>query len=191
MIDRVVLLSKLPNRGRLPATTERHFHELLDEAISMALAEAELEEVRGLSTQDRGEIEAALRDILELANLKKVAKKWEPDRKLEAGVSGNHIADSLVRLLQGERQPYVLCSLTLDQARALGAQEKHALKHSIDQLSPLADLKKLAKLWDRENKGLAANGVSRKELTAALLDLLAGTTEPVPPPAKAKKSKKR
>lgn len=191
MIDRVVLLSKLPNRGRLTATTELQFHGLLDEAISMALAEADLKDVRGLSSQDRGEIAAALRDILELANLKKVAKKWEPDRKFEAGVSGNHIADSLVELLQGEREPYALCSLTLAEARALPAQRKHALKCSIDQLTPLADLKKLARRWDKENRTLAATTVARRELVTALLDLLAGTAEPVAPPARTKRAAKK
>jgi hypothetical protein len=191
MIDRVVLLSKLPNRAHLPATTERQFHELLDEAISMALEEVDLQDVRGLSNQDRDEIEAALRDILELTSLKKVARKWEPQRKLEAGVSGNHIADTLVELLHGQREPYALCSLTLTEARALGAKERHALKHSIEQLTPVADLKKLAKLWDKQNRDLAAKSVQRQELAAALLDLLAGTTEPVPPPAKTKRSQKK
>jgi len=190
MIDRVVLLSKLPNRDRLPATTELQFHELLDEAISMALAEVELKDVRGLSSHDRCEIEAALRDILELANLKKVAKKWEPERKFEAGISGNHIADALVELLHGAREPYAFRLLTLAEARTLGAKEKQALSYSIDHLIPLADLKKLAKLWDKQNKDLAAKSVQRRELAAALLKLLGGTSEPVPKLEKTKAPRK-
>lgn len=190
MIDRIVLLGKLPNRSHLSATTELQFHGLLDEAISMALAEVDLKDVRGLPSQDRSEIADALRHIVALASLKKVAKKWEPQRKFEAGISGNHIADALVELLHGQREPYAFRLLSLPEARALGAKEKQALMHGIDQLTPVADLKKLAKLWDKQNNVLAGAGVTRSQLAAGLLDLLAGTAEPVAPPAKTKKAKK-
>jgi hypothetical protein len=179
MVDRVEVLSVLPNRGSLPAVPEVEFHKLLDKAIAVALSELGLQDARQLPTQDRAELEGALRHILTLADLKKVSKRWEPQRKIDDGASENRIADALVELLHGRREPYEFCTITLAQARSLGARGRDALCASIDRLAPVGDLRKLVKSWDKENRALAAS--DRKELASGLLALLAGRTEPMPP----------
>jgi hypothetical protein len=188
MVDRVEVLSVLPNRGSLPAVPEVEFHKLLDKAIAVALSELGLKDARKLPTQDRAGLEGALRHILTLADLKKVSRRWEPQRKIDDGTSENRIADALVELLHGRREPYEFCAITLAQARSLGARESDALRASIDRVAPVGDLRKLSKSWDKENKLLAAS--ERKELASGLLALLGGKTEPMPPLKKAKAAKK-
>lgn len=187
MVDRVALLNVLPNRASLPPTTALEFHKLLDKAIAMGIAELGLKDARLMSGQDRKELEGALKHILPLADLKKVAKKWEPQRKIEDGTSENRIADALVELLHGKREPYEYRDIALKEARELGGREKHVLSCSIKELAPLGDLKKLAKKWDKENKALATS--ERQQLATTLLALLDGRTEPTPKSPKGKKAR--
>lgn len=190
MVDRVALLNMLPNRASLPATPELEFHQLLDEAIAIALAELDLQDARALSSHAREEIEGALRDVLKLADLKKVAKRWEPKRKIENGISENRIADALVELLHSQREPYEYRAIPLIEARNLRSKAKEALAYSIGELAPVADLTKLAKLWDKENKALLSKTAERKQVATTLLALLAGDTEPMQPPPKPPKARK-
>jgi hypothetical protein len=184
MVDRVALLNVLPNRGSLPPTTSLEFHKLLDKAIALGIAELELRDARVLPGQARQELESALQDILAVGDLKKVARKWEPQRRIEDGTSPIRIADALVELLQGRREPYECPDMALEAAKQLPDSHKQVISQRIRELAPLPDLKKLAKKWDRENKALAAD---RGTLAAHLIALLDGSVTPAPKAQKAKK----
>jgi hypothetical protein len=105
------------------------------------------------------------------------ARRRRPKRKIDGSASQTEVAEALVALLQGEREPYVSCTtFTLAQARVLGHSEKRALGDSIAQWAPEADLRKLAKKWDKNNDALADMTLSK--LRSALLALLQERAEP-------------
>jgi hypothetical protein len=176
VVDRVGLLTVIASRASLSAIQVTQFNKQLDKALAIALAELALEDARLLSPPERGELEAALRDILTLPELKKVSKRWEPQRKIDPDVSQTEITDGLAELLHTKREPYAPCTRTLAQARALGEREKADLRHSL-RLAPAADLKKLARYWDKANGALAA--AVRARLEKELLSLLDGKSEPM------------
>lgn len=182
MVDRVGLLSvvmdRVAGRGNLSVVQASKFNDQLDKALAIVLAELTLEDARILSARERSELESTLRDILTPADLKSVSKKWEPQRKIDGSVHPNDIADGLIELLRGKREPYAPCTRTLDQARALGSAEKGSLRESISRWASDADLKSLAKKWDKENRSLPSE--ERSKLIARLLSLLDGTGEPIP-----------
>jgi hypothetical protein len=177
MVDRVELLGVLIRSGEPSAARVVKIHQQLDKALSIALEEISLDKARDLSGSERGELVNTLRSILTIADLKKVAKVWEPKRKIDGSASQTEVAEALVALLQGERDPYVSCTtFTLAQARVLGHDERRALGDSIARWAPEADLRKLAKKWDKNNDVLADMNLSKLRL--ALLALLQERAEP-------------
>jgi hypothetical protein len=180
MVDRVGLLSvvidRVAHRGSLSVPQAKKFNDQLDKALAIALAELTLEDARILSSRERGELEATLRDILEPGDLRNVSKKWEPRRKIDGHVHPDEVAHGLIELLHGKREPYVPCMITLEEARALGGTEKDNLRESISRWASDADRKSLAKKWDKDNPALTSEG--RDELIAGLLSLLDGRSEP-------------
>lgn len=176
MVDRVGLLAVIASRAGLSAVQVTHFNRQLDKALAIALAELSLEDARVLAPRERGELERALRDILTFPELRKVAKRWEPHRKIDSDVSQTEITEALTGLLHAKREPYAPCTSTLAQARALGERQKADLRDSI-RLAPAGDLRKLAKKWDKANGALAS--AVRASLERELLSLLDGKTEPL------------
>lgn len=177
MVDRVELLGVLIRSGEPSADRVAKIHQQLDKALSIALEEISLEKARDLSGSERAELVNTLRSILTIADLKKIAKIWEPKRRIDGSASQTEVAEALVALLQGEREPYASCTaFTLAQARALEHGERRDLGESIARWAPEADLRKLAKKWDKNNHALADMTLSK--LRSALLALLQERAEP-------------
>jgi hypothetical protein len=177
MVDRVGLLEVVFTRASLPVAQATLLNRLLDRALAIALAELDLQAARTLPPARRGELESALRELLTIPDLRKVAKRWEPQRRLGADMTQTEITDGLAALLHGTRQPYVPCTRPLPQARALTGADRAELDEHIARWAPAADLRRLAARWDRNNKPLAQS--TRTGLAAGLLALLNGRTEPL------------
>jgi hypothetical protein len=177
MVDRVGLLEVVVTQASFSAAQAVELNRQLDRALAIALAELSLQAARALPERQRSELESTLRDILTIADLRKVARTWEPERRIDSDESQTEVTDRLVELLNGRREPYVPFTSTLEQARALGDRQKADLRDSIARLAPAADLKRLAAKWDRNNRALTS--AARSTLAAGLLALLAGRTEPL------------
>ncbi len=153
MVDRVALLAAIANAD-LPAAAQEKVSDLLDKAIAITLAGLPLTEAQGLTQEQKSELGIALHHNLTRADVMKVAKIWEPKRKIDAAASHTNIANSLIELLNTKRKPYTPITLSLGEARALPEAERMALDHLIMTVAPAADLKKLLKKWDANNAAL-------------------------------------
>lgn len=101
------------------------------------------EQARTLEQPLKAELEIVLRDMLVTGDLKKLAKKWEPARKLDAEMLSD-VRTDLIDLLQGRRPLYDgLTSLDLASARANPDRTRAVLEKSM----PTIDAKKLLKSW--------------------------------------------
>ncbi len=118
------------------------------------LNELPLTDALELTSAQKSELAIELRDKITRAEAVKVAKVWEPKRKIDAATSHTSIANSLVELLNNERKPYTPITLSLAEARALPEAERTALAHLIMTVAPAADIKKLLKAWDGKNAAL-------------------------------------
>lgn len=188
MVNRIDVLSVTANKVQLPATKAAQYLKQLDKALGLVVSELPLEEAQRLSSVDRKNLETALREAIPIADLKKISKKWEPKRKIEASATQTEVTNALVELLHKKRRPYAAITFTLAQARSFDNETKLEIYYQIDNLAPLTDLKNLAKKWDRYNKYLPSS--SRKEIVQRLISLLNGTSEPFPPPPKKSTRKK-
>jgi len=182
MVNRIDILSVTANKVQLPATKATQYLKQLDKALGLVVSELPLAQAQSLSSVDRKNLEIALREAIPIADLKKISKKWEPKRRIEASASQTEITNALVELLHQKRKPYVAITFTLAQARSLDNEQRSEIGYQIDSLAPLTDLKSLARKWDRHNKSLP--NASRKEISKKLNSLLHETSEPVPPPPK-------
>jgi hypothetical protein len=153
MVDRVALLAAIANTN-LPAAAQEKVNDLLDKAITITLAWLPLNEAQELALEQKKELAIALHHNITRADAVKVAKIWEPKRKIDATASHTDIANSLTELLNKGRQPYAPITLSLGEARALPEVEQRALAHVIASVAPAADLKKLLKKWDGKNAAL-------------------------------------
>lgn len=188
MVNRIAIIASIAERINLPASNGVKFCKLLDQAIALGLSEIALEDARALPADLRDELSIALQNNITRADAAKVAKKWEPKRPVDSQASHTEIAANLIALLQGERQPYSPISCSLSEARGLSTAEKTALTNIIKDIAPAADLKKLAKTWDKLNTNLQSE--ARTNQVRILISLLYGNCEPVAPPSKEPKKKK-
>lgn len=182
MANRIAIISTVAEKVRLPTTKASQYLKQLDKALGIVLSELPLNEARQLPEYHRNNLESALREAVVLSDLKKIAKKWEPKRKIESGTTQTEITNALVELLHEKRSPYEPSTFTLEQARNLGEKRKVLLEDQIERLAPLTDLKKLARKWDKHNKSLPNSG--RKDISKRLIALLSEAAEPFPPPPK-------
>lgn len=84
-----------------------------------------------------------LRDMLVVGELKKLAKNWEPARRLDADLV-DVLRTDLVELLHGRRPLYEgLKGFDLTSARANSERTRAMIEKSM----PTADAKKLLKNW--------------------------------------------
>jgi hypothetical protein len=150
--------------ARLSATQAAQLNRQLVRALAIALSEIDFRKARALPAATR-------------ADLEKVSRRWEPQRRLDPAATQTEITDSLVALLHGTREPYVPCTRTLAQARALPDTDRAALTASIARWAPAMDLRKLATRWDRNKMPLASG--ARTALATGLLALLQGRAEPL------------
>ncbi len=181
MVDRIALLSAVASAD-LPAAAEKKVSDLLDKAIALKLAGLSLAAAQRLTPALKNELAIALHHNVTRAEAVKIAKIWEPKRKIDAVASHTDIANSLEELLKNERSPYTPIALSLNEARALSEAERMALEHLIMTIIPAADLKKLLKKWDGNNAVLAKSpaGEHAKHLVKLLFD------EAVPVPKRRK-----
>lgn len=177
MVDRVALLSAIASAD-LPAAAEKKVSDLLDKAIALKLTGLRLTAAQGLTPAQKSELAIALHHNLTRADAVKVAKSWEPKRKIDAVKSHTDIANSLVELLENERVPYTPITLSFGEARGLPEGERAALAHLILTIAPAADLKKLLKKWDGNNA--AVNKSPAAEQVSHLVRLLQDKAMPVP-----------
>lgn len=169
MVDRVALLAALVKTD-LSAAAHKKVSDLLDKAIAIMLAGLPLTEAQGLNLEQKSELAIALHHNVTRADAVKVAKIWEPKRKIDAAASHTGIANSLIELLRDERKPYTPITLSLSEARALREAERTALAHAIMTIAPAADLKKLLKKWDGNN--VALRTMQATEQATRLTELL-------------------
>jgi hypothetical protein len=177
MVDRIAIIDSLAKEIELPPSKGVKFCKLLDQAIALALSEIALDDAKALSADRREELAIAMHNNITRSDAVKVAKKWEPKRPVDSHSSHKEIADDLVALLNGERLPYSPISYSLSEARGLTEAEKAALANLIQNVAPTADLKKLAKKWDKKNKDLPSETCSN--LVQTLNSLLQGDCEPL------------
>jgi len=177
MVDRITIIDSLAKKIQLPPSKGVKFCKLLDQAIALALSEIALDDAKALSAGQREELAIAVHNNITRADAAKAAKKWEPKRPVDSHASHKEIADDLVALLNGERLPYSPISYSLSEARELPEAEKAALTNVIQNVAPTADLKKLAKRWDKKNKDLSCE--TRSNLVQTLNSLLQGDCAPL------------
>jgi hypothetical protein len=108
--------------------------------------------------------------MLVAGDLKKLAKKWEPARKLDAEMQ-HSLRTDLIDLLQERRPAFEgLKDLDLSSARAKPERARATIEKSL----PTAEAKKLLKTWTK-TKTLPT---ARDDIVAKLLAVLDGD-EPV------------
>lgn len=180
MVDRVAVLAGISPQAEFSATAGKKFNDQLTKAIGIAMISLPLAAARELPAPVRAEVGATLRGLLSSAELKAVAKSWEPKRKVEPDESQTQLADNLEALLLGRRPPYSLPVETLADARALASAELDSLLQTLAGFAPLSDLKKVAKKWDKHNASLQS--LLRKQLIEHLAALAMGVEKPAARP---------
>jgi hypothetical protein len=183
MVDRVVVLAGISPQAEFSVTAGKKFNDQLTKAIAIAMSSLPLAAARELPAPVRDEVGATLRGLLTSAELKAVAKSWEPERKVEPDESQTQLAGNLETLLLGRRPPYSLPVETLEDAKALAAPQRAELLKILRELAPMSDLKKVAKRWDKHNKSLLSE--PRKKLIERLEALAGGDAAPASKPPKA------
>lgn len=122
------------------------------------------DEARLLNQSLRAELLIVLRDMLVVGDLKKLAKKWEPARKLDAGMQAS-LKNDLIDLLLDRRPRFEgLNGLDLGSARANPAWARLIIERSL----PTAEAKKLLKKWT----GVRTSHTARDDIISQLLAVL-------------------
>jgi hypothetical protein len=178
MVDRVALLSAIADAD-LPAAAEKKVSDLLDKAIALKLAGLPLTEAQAFTPTLKSELAIALHHNITRADVVKVAKIWEPKRKIDAAASHTDIANSLTELLKKERKPYSPITLTLGEARALPEAERMTLAHVITAIASGTDIKKLLRKWDGNDAALRrAPAAEQAKHLVKLLDHKSTSNQP-------------
>jgi len=181
MVDRVAVLAGISPHAGFSATAGKKFNDQLTRAIGLAMTNLPLATARELPAPVLAEVGATLRGLLTFAELKAVAKSWEPKRKVESDESQTQLAGNLEALLLGRRAPYSLPAETLADAKGLTAREREELLEILVEVAPMSDLKKVAKRWDKHNVTLLS--VPRKQLIERLEALATGDATPAAKPS--------
>lgn len=185
MVDRVAVLAGISPHAAFSAAAGKKFNDHLTKAIGVAMGNLPLVAARELPAPVCAEVSATLRGLLTLAELKAVAKSWEPKRKVEPDESQTQLAINLEALLFGRRLPYSPPAETLADVKALAASDREALLKILVEVAPMSDLKKVAKRWDKHNASLQS--VPRKQLIERLLALAMGDETPAAKPSSKQK----
>lgn len=180
MVDRVTVLAGIAPLTAFTSVAGKKFNDQLTKAIAIGMASLPLTNAHVLPEALRDEVGEALRGLLTFTELKAVAKLWEPRRKLDADETQTQLAGNLEALLFARRPPYSPPAYSLADARSLESPELASLLQTLASVAPIADLKKLAKSWDKFNSGLQA--LPRKQLIEHLEALAKGVEQPTPKP---------
>ena len=179
MTDRIELVYACgrlisPNQAQ-SQSIEKHINQALQTMI-LALP---LPAARGLPGPLRDELSLAVEFTVADTDLPKLAKLWEPNRKLDADNKPTLRRD-LLDLLNGARSPYTKpLAAALQLVRALPDADRKSLRVAIERVAPLADIKPLLAKWDPH---LKPPPKSRSEVANRLLGLIGGTVQPATPP---------
>lgn len=127
-----------------PTPTEREeLRKSLDKILVEAAIALPFEQAIQLSKSSRCELEVVLREMFLAKDLARLAAKWEPKRKLDAGFKET-LREDLIDLLEGRRPPFTgSVTLDLNTARQQLARSRLYIERSL----PIADAKKLLKAW--------------------------------------------
>jgi hypothetical protein len=188
MVDRVELIRATAPYAAFSAATGKKFNDQLTKALALALADLPLESARRLPSSVRADLSAAMDSILGSAELKGIAKKWEPQRKPDSGETQTESSIRLSELLNSKRDSYAPITLSLKEASRLDPQARSQLVDTLVRIAPVADLKRIAKKWDGHNTDL--QGAPRAAMLQSLLALLGGSREPTPKPTKREAKRK-
>lgn len=164
MVNRIGLIRALEPLIAPTATERDALRKSLDKALVASTLTLPLNQARQLEKPVRDELEIVLRDMLVAADLKKLAKKWEPARKLDAQMQESLRTD-LIDLLLDRRPAFEgLKPFDLASARANPQRARIGIEKSL----PTAEAKKLLKTWTKAK----ALPTARNEIIAKLLAVL-------------------
>lgn len=171
MVDRASLISTLQPLAK-PTNSQA---DGIDKALSKALAELilclPLAAASALDGRSQEELAIVIR-TLDGKTREKLAKNWEPLRKLDDELKSS-LSSDLVDLVQARRPLYVPIKATLAEARLSGDDVSAMFSHA-----PVKDLAALLKKWDRHLRPMPDG---REQLVAHLRNLLKGQA-PSPKP---------
>ena len=174
MVDRPSLIKALEPISKTTSSQEESVRKLLEKALTELVVALPLAAAQQLGLSDRAEL-AAFLSRLDPKALVKIAKNWEPKRKLDLDIKRTLVAD-LLALIEAKRAPYEPVKATLDLARA----DSHAVRSALN-VAPIKDLTAAWKAWDKHNKTIP---LQRPDILDRLNALVSGQ-EPMGPPAKA------
>ncbi|MEZ0219114.1 MAG: hypothetical protein ACAH22_02340 [Tardiphaga sp.] len=173
MVDRPTLIKALHPIARPTSSQAEDIRKTLEKALTDIVFALPLMAARQLPVTERTELTQFLRR-LDPKSLEKLAKVWEPKRKLDLELRRT-LASDIVALVEEERQQYEPIKMTLDAARGDAAAIRPALAHT-----PAKDLTAMWKAWDKHNKLIPDQ---RSALLQRLHALLNGEA-PMSPPKK-------
>lgn len=127
-----------------------------------------VEAANELTDEQKEDFEITIRELYQGTDVKKLAKKWEPKRRLSKSdeVLRASLQDDLIDLLHGIRPKYEGVELiTIDDAR----RNAESFSVHVQRIMPTADAKKLLRFW---NKKLKPFPKERDEVVRHLLKLL-------------------
>lgn len=174
MVDRVSLIVALA--GKMPplsASTNVQAEKALNKVVALFMQQMPLAAARRVSGQTAWDLRAALDEVLTRAELKKVAKLWDPRRAVGDETSQRELAGELAELLDSEREPFDPTPRPLKEARALDAEARKKLKDEFTRFASRKQLNAVLKKWDK-NARYPAN-TARAMIAGHLCALLDGT----------------
>lgn len=176
MVNRVDLIRAVSPSVKLPTKDGVAYQKALTKSLIILLANYDLEDARNLNKAEKKELATSIDQLFTLAELKRISKKWEPNRSVSSGFTQSEIVHALHTLLFEEREPYIRPKLKLNEAQALKGREYQALGAQIEKYMPLAELKKVLTLWDKKFK--PPKSWSVRQYRERVLGLFVGKVEP-------------
>jgi flagellar motor switch protein FliG len=163
VVDRPTLIKVLDPIARPTSSHAETIRRALEKALTDIVLAVPLKAAQELGAAEKGEL-AHFLSRLDPKSLEKLAKTWEPKRKLDAELKRT-LAIDIVALLEDKRAPYEPLKLTLDAARGNASVIAQTFAHA-----PAKDLAAVFKSWDRHNKPVPEQRSAVMKRLAALLD---------------------
>jgi hypothetical protein len=171
MVDRLALMREMEPLIKPNGTQAESIRKTLDKAMVELALTLPLASAQALSLTRRDELEIVVRDFLSQKDAEKLARLWEPSRKVDTDAK-LRLKHDLIDLLHRRRSEYSMPkAIGLDAGRNLAGSDGVALRGAIERLAPLVDLKGLLRQWD---KRLTPRPTTRKAHVERLLALLDG-----------------
>ncbi len=171
MVDRASLIKELERVVEPDGTRALRIRDAMDKVLFESIPALPYHAVKSLSSGAKEDLKVMIQ-LLDQKQSRLLSAKWEPDRKLDADVTG-HVHRDLLQLLHGIREPYKPINVSLEDARHNAEKYMDLIEYTV----PTKDCEKLLKAWDKNLKPFPKG---RKELVGRLLALVKGQS-----PAKA------